>query len=65
MKSTIAKLNRHKGQLTVQHFAAIKEHGFRYYTSAVDGIMLYFEGGWVEYDTVRQFVPTLPEMTYE
>lgn len=65
MKSTIAALTRDKSRLTVQHFAAIREHGFRYYCSAVEGIMLYFDGDWVQYNTVRKFVPTLPEMTYE
>lgn len=65
MKSTIGPLTRDKGRYTVQHFAAIRENGFRYYWSACEGVLLDFGGEWIRYDEVRKVVKSLPEVFYE
>lgn len=65
MKSTIGYISRDHGQYTTAHFKAISENGFRYYHSATEGVLLYFNGKWVQYNTVRQSIPSLPEVFNE
>lgn len=67
MKTSIAVAPPKRFTYTIQHFAAIKREGFQYFTNSVNGIVLKFNGRWLNYDDVREKIgkSKLPELEWE
>lgn len=67
MKTSIAVAPQKLFNYTLDHFAAIKREGFMYFTNSFNGIVLYYNGKWLNYDLVREKIGKgkLPELKWE
>lgn len=65
MKSSLSTFKRHEGVYKKEVFDAISELGFRFFPSATEYIVLWYNGKWEPYDYVREHVKGLPEIPYE
>ena len=63
MKTSIACLKQpRKWHYRVEHFQAIRDNGFQYYTNDVEGITVKLNDKWTSWEDTRKVVKGLPEL---